>query len=149
MGGSAEDRWLLCCAPGLTLVPRTMCSHPSPPRTSHIWLQCSSARLLATGSQSPPLPRLPPLAGMETSWLSSTGHTGETPSGPEMVLPRKHHFFAEDQVVCNSILVSNLGRPVQCRGSTGWGRARLSPCHREVVEVFSAHSFVVAQPKQS
>lgn len=61
---------------------------------------------------------------------------------------RKHHFFPEDQVGCNSILVSNLGCPVRCKGSAGWGRARLSAHDQEVAGGFSAHSFVVLRVKQ-
>lgn len=136
-------------ASGLTLAPRTACRHLSPPRTSPTWLQCSSSiqttllqtlkwfsclqgwratSSLAAGyrvsvSSSA---RLLPLAGTETSWFSTPGCTGETPSAPEMMRPRKHHFFPEDQVVCNNVFVSNLRCPVQCEGSTGWGCARLS-----------------------
>ena len=86
---------------------------------------------------------------METCWVSTPEHTEETPSAPEMMVSRKHHFFPEDQVVCNSILISNLRYPVQCNGSAGWGQARLSPCDQVVAEVFSVYSFVVVWAKRS
>lgn len=164
MEGSAEDRWLLC----LCIRPYSgPCRHPSPARISPTWLQCSSS------IQTTPLrtlkwfsclqgwrptssvaagykvsvsssARLPPLAGTETSWLSTPGHTGETPFAPEMMFSRKHQFFPEDQVVCNSILVSNPRCSVQCKGCAAWGWARLSPHDQEVAEVSLVHSFVLA-----